>query len=340
MNRIRMKVTAALAVTTFVATGAAIWSGCSVDTAADPLALGVTEAEQTSHAAGKRSDVVEVTIREMDFVAPDEIQSGWTTFRFKNTSGMIHFVAIERLPEGVTEERQQAEVAPVFQEGMNLLNEGDFDAAMAAFGRLPAWFGEIVFMGGPGLTSAGITAETTVYLEPGTYLLECYVKTNGIFHSYNPDPNQSAMVHELVVTDEASGASEPKATIDLTISSERGIEVDGDVRPGRHTVAVHFEDQIVHEHFLGHDVNLVRLDDATQLDELATWMNWTLPTGLETPAPAIFLGGVQEMPAGSTGYFNVRLKPGSYAWIAEVPNPQEKQMLKTFTIPATPQAER
>ena len=335
-----MKVTAVLALTIALATGAGIWSGCSFDTAADPLALGFTERAETNYTLAKRGNVVDVTIRGMDFVAPNEIASGWTTFRLDNTSGMIHFAAIERLPEGVTEERQQAEVAPVFQEGMDLLNAGDFDAAMAAFGKLPAWFGEVVFVGGPGLISAGLTAETTVHLEPGRYLLECYIKTNGTFHSYNPDPNQAAMVHEFVVTGESSGAPEPKSTLDLTISSERGIKVSGDIRPGRHTVAVHFEDQIIHEHFLGHDVHLVRLEDDAQLDGLATWVNWTLPEGLETPAPATFLGGIQEMPAGSTGYFNVLLKPGSYAWIAEVPNPQEKQMLKTFTIPEAPQAER
>lgn len=335
-----MNVTAAMALTIVLAAGAGIWSGCSVDTAADPLALGSSESAQTDVALAKRGNVFEVTISGMDFVAPAEIESGWTTFRLKNTSGMIHFAAIERLPEGVTEARQQAEVAPVFQEGMDLLNEGDFDAAMSAFGKLPAWFGEVVFMGGPGLISAGMTAETTVHLEPGRYLLECYVKTNGVFHSYTSDPNQPAMVHEFIVKSESSGASEPKPTLDLTISSDRGIEVNGELRPGRHTVAVHFEDQTVHEHFLGHDVHLVQLDDETLLDDLATWVNWTLPTGLETPAPATFLGGVQEMPTGTTGYFHVVIKPGTYAWIAEVPNPQDKQMLKTFTVPAEPQAER
>ena len=62
-------------------------------------------------------------------------------------------------------------------------------------------------------------------------------------------------------------------------------------------------------------------------------MDWTQPTGLETPAPAEFLGGTHEMPAGGRAYFTVRLEPGRYAWIAEVPSPVEKGMLKTFTVP-------
>lgn len=100
-----------------------------------------------------------------------------------------------------------------------------------------------------------------------------------------------------------------------------------------HTIAVHFKDQAVHENFLGHDVNLVKLEENTDLEALARWINWADPKGLETPAPATFLGGSQQMNAGNTAYFTVNLKPGRYAWIAEVPDPASKGMLKTFTVP-------
>jgi hypothetical protein len=279
-------------------------------------------------------NVVEVTAVGLDLEAPDEIPSGWTTFRLNNESAMIHFAVLERLPEGIGIEEQQEEVAPVFQEGMNHLNDGEIDAAMAAFGQLPAWFGEIVFLGGPGLIAPRKTAQTTMFLEPGTYLLECYVKTDGIFHSYNSNPDAYGMVHEITVTEETSEAAAPDPDIEITLSSERGIEVEGDVKPGDRTVAVHFEDQATHEHFLGHDVHLVRLEEDTDIEALATWMDWTQPTGLETPAPAPFIGGLHEMPAGETGYFTATLAPGRYAWIAEVPNPDEKGMLKTFTVPS------
>lgn len=280
------------------------------------------------------ASVVEVTARGLDFVeAPDTIPSGWTTVRLNNASEMIHFAILERLPDEVGVKEQQEEVAPVFQEGMDLLNAGQPDSASKAFGELPEWFGDIVFMSGPGLIAPGETAQTTVQLAPGTYLLECYVKTGGIFHSYNPSPDAYGMVHEITVTEEASGAPAPQADVEITLSSERGIEVEkSDVGPGPHTVAVHFADQTTHEHFLGHDVHLVRLEDTTDLQKLATWMDWTQPGGLETPAPVTFLGGTHEMPAGETAYFTVELTPGRYAWIAEVPNPAEKGMLKTFTV--------
>ena len=278
-------------------------------------------------------NVVEVTARGLTLEAPDSISSGWTTFQLKNESDMTHFAILERMPEGRGLVDQQEIVAPVFQEGMNLLNEGKGEAAMEAFGKLPPWFGDILFMGGPGLIAPGRTAEAAVYLEPGMYVLECYVKTNGIFHSYNPSPDEYGMVHEITVTEDSSGAAAPTSTLDLTISSERGIEIEGDVGPGEHTIAVHFEDQVVHEHFLGHDVHLVRLQDDTDIEGLAAWMDWSQPTGLETPAPAEFLGGTHDMPAGETAYFTVDLEPGNYAWIAEVPDPAGKGMLVRFTVP-------
>ena len=81
------------------------------------------------------------------------------------------------------------------------------------------------------------------------------------------------------------------------------------------------------------DVHLVRVEDDTDLEELASWMNAFNPTGLVSPpAPAEFLGGVEDMSANTTGYFTVRLTPGNYVWISEVPDPAGKGMLETFTV--------
>jgi hypothetical protein len=276
-------------------------------------------------------NVMEVTAVDQTFQAPDSVLAGWVTFRFKNASDMTHFALVEKLPEGKKVADQQAEVAPVFQAGLDLLNAGKPDSAMAKFKELPAWFGEIEFLGGPGFLGPGRSEETTVHLDPGTYMLECYVKTVGVFHSYNPEPGQYGMVHQFEVFG-SSKAPPPKADVQITISSDGGIRTEGDIGPGPHTIAVHFKDQKPHENFVGHDVHLVRLAPDTDLDALAAWMDWTQPTGLEVPAPAEFLGGVNEMPAGSTGYLTVDLDPGQYAWIAEVPKPREKGMLKTFTV--------
>lgn len=278
------------------------------------------------------ANVVALSAVGLDFFGPDEVAPGWTTFRFANVSDMTHFAVIQRLPEGIGVEDHQADVAPLFQRGMDLLAEGDVDAAMEAFGGLPAWFGEVVFVGGPGFLGPRSMADATVYLEPGTYMIECYVKTNGIFHSYDPDPDLPGMVHEFVVTGPPTAASEPTADIEVSVSSETGFTVRGDVGPGERTVAVTYEDQTVHENFVGHDVHIARLADDTDLDALEAWMNWSVPGQLESPAPARFVGGLNEMPAGATGYFTVTLEPGRYVWIAEVPDAGAKGMMQVFEV--------
>ena len=110
------------------------------------------------------------------------------------------------------------------------------------------------------------------------------------------------------------------------------MKVVGEPSAGPQTVAVHFEDQVLHEHFLGHDVHLARVAPETDIEVLVAWMNWALPAGLQTPAPAKFFGGINELPAGNTGYFSANLEPGEYAFIAEVPAADEKGMLHRFTV--------
>ncbi len=279
-----------------------------------------------------RPGLVEITAVGLEFEGPDEIPSGWTTVRLNNASEMTHFALFALYPEGRGVEDHQEVVAPIFQEGMDLLNEGRADAAMEAFGQIPEWFGEIVSFGGPGFVSPGKTTDVTVNLQPGTYVVECYVKTGGIFHSVNQTPGEYGMVHEITVLDESNGIAAPEADIEMTLSRDGGIDVIEEVAPGRHTVAVHFEDQEPHENVVGHDVQLVRLNDDHDLDELGTWMDWTQSTGLETPSPSEFVGGTNEMPEGETAYLTVDVEPGRYAWIAEVPNAAEKGMLKTFQV--------
>lgn len=295
-----------------------IAAGCS-----DGADMRTEDSSDTS--APDAPNVVEVVARGLTLEAPDSIQSGWTTFRFRNESPLTHFVLIDHLPEGKTFEDTENEVIPVFQAGMDLINEGRPSEGFVEFERLPAWFSDVTFNGGPGLLAPGMTGETTVYLEPGTYVLECYVKTAGRFHSAD------GMARQLIVIGEPSNAPEPTGTLELSLSAN-GIVMQGTPAAGMHTVKVEFVDQMVHENFLGHDVHLVRLENDTDLDELATWMDWVNVPGLATPAPAEFLGGTHDMPTGSVAYFTVDLSPGSYAWVAEVPNSVEKGMFVTFTV--------
>jgi hypothetical protein len=279
--------------------------------------------------ANKTDNTIEIITKVMDFQTVDTIPSGWNTFHYINKSNETHFFLLDKYPEGKTIEDTEKEVAPPFQNGMDLINEGKTEEGFAEFNKLPAWFFEVVFSGGSGLVSPKSSSLTTIKLEPGYYIMECYVKmANGKFHS------TMGMTKQIIVSSEDSGNEPPDATVNITISSNQGIVYDRTIIKGKQTFAVHYKDQIVHENFVGHDVNLVRLDKNTNFDALESWVNWADPKGLITPAPEgyTFLGGVNDMPAGNTGYFEVDLEPGNYAFISEVPNALSKNMLKTFVV--------
>lgn len=277
----------------------------------------------------KKEDVIGVVTNKMDFQVTDKISSGWNTFRYENKSEEVHFFLLDKYPAGKTIEDGRKEVIPVFQSGMDLINAGKPDEANAEFGKLPPWFAEIVYTGGSGLISPGHTSVTTLNLDPGYYVMECYVKMEtGVFHA------AMGMTKAFTVIDSSSGNPAPAADVTISISRNEGITYTDPIIKGKTTFAVNFKDQSPHENFVGHDVNLVKLNENHDIGELAKWMNWTDPKGLITPSPQgiSFLGGVNEMPAGSTGYFTADLEPGQYAFISEVPNPMEKGMLKTFTV--------
>ena len=272
---------------------------------------------------------IEIITEVMDFQMADTISSGWNTFKYYNRSKETHFFLLDKYPEGKFLIDAEKDVGPIFQNGMDLINEGKAEEGFAEFGKLPEWFSKIVFVGGSGLVSPGQMSETTIKLEPGYYIVECYVKmANGVFH------NSMGMVKELIVLDENSNNSPPKPTVNISISSENGIINKEVLSKGEQVFVVQFEDQIVHENFTGHDVNLVKLIENADIDALEKWMNWVDPKGLITPSPegVVFLGGVNDMPAGRVGYFRVDLDPGKYALISEVPNTSEKNMLKLFEV--------
>ncbi|MDZ7695275.1 MAG: hypothetical protein U5K69_29865 [Balneolaceae bacterium] len=279
-----------------------------------------------------------------------ELAYGWTTFRFVNETHSLHFFNIIKMPQEAIDAAQAAgqplrdhlyeTVTVPFQEEFNPYISGEItyqqfvNNLIGAISQTAPWYLDpgTVPMGGPGFTSTDQTSQTTVNLQPGTYIAECYVKDeNQEFHTYN------GMLELFTVKEESSGEEEPGSTMEIMIA-QSGLDVPDKIEEGEQTVAINFGDQTAYAHLLGHNAHLVRLEenyDQGLLDEVATWMDWTKEEGLlvEAPAGATFLGGSMQMVGGSTAYLEVDLEPGEYAWIAEVPDPAEKGMLKTFSVP-------
>jgi len=276
--------------------------------------------------------VVEIRAVGKTFEAPQEIQSGWTTFRFVNASGMTHFAIIDVPPEGITAQVMSDTVMTPFQDAMDGMNAGDEAAVNAAFARFPEWIGNLGRNGGPGILSPGLTGQTTVYLDPGHYILECYVKSDGVFHSTSPGEGKLGMVADLVVTDSQNNAPEPRSNVTLAVTNTGFEIIDGAIRPGRNTIRVDFLEQQALPSFVGNDVHLMRVEDEQSIDLADSWMDWRTVNGLQDPAPATFLGGINDLPAGSHGYFSVDLEPGDYAFIAEMPGPRAAGFVLPFSL--------
>jgi hypothetical protein len=270
-------------------------------------------------------NVVDVTAKDYYFNTKDTIPSGWTTFRFNNEGHAHHFFFLTLLPENVAYQQYIGELIPPFAETMDSLTAGMDKASAAAMlgGMLPEWYASVKTMGGAGIIQPGKSEETTIKLEPGTYVMECYVKTpEGKFHS------ELGMIRPIFVTNEKSETKEPgEVNMDISLYNNK-IETRGKMASGLNRVAVHFKEHP--QYGLGNDIHVVKLTDETNMDSVINWMNWMNIGGLQTPAPANFYGGTQEMPVGYTSYFTVNLQSGTYAFISETA--VDDNLVKVFKV--------
>jgi hypothetical protein len=259
----------------------------------------------------------------------DEINSGWTTFRYLNKSNETHFFILEKLPDSIGIEQYQQEFLAPFKRAYEFFMTGDIETGNKQFEDLPAWSSKMEICGGVALTSPQKISETTLFLEPGTYIMECYVRMpNGMPHIFY------GMLKEFTVSKQNNGNEEPSADEEISISSENGIAFIDKLTEGDYTFSVDFKDQKIYEHMLGHDINLVKIDNEKLIDSLNNWVNLSDYSAFKTPAPAglTFLGGVEDLFGKKKGYFNVTLQKGQYVLISEIPNALERKMLKRFEV--------
>lgn len=268
---------------------------------------------------------VEIVAKDFKFQIPDTLPSGWVAIRFRNEGKQTHFFMFNKLPQGVSYQDYLKEIATPFGNVWTALKDSGIskqEATNRLMSDLPKWVSDIHTIGGSGLIAPGRTSDIILKLIPGNYEMECYVKTpGGAFHG------ALGMVNHIIVTKDSTNISPPEADIHLSLIDHH-IKSEGDLTSGRHIVAVHFMEDAPFG--MGDDVHLVKLDKTTDFNKVVEWMDWMNLHGLESPAPATFLGGVQEMPKGNTGYFTVDLKPGRYAWISE--SYASAGMVQQFTI--------
>jgi len=280
--------------------------------AATTLIHHTIQAQMHSSDADHSDHNITILAEDYAFQAPDQIPSGWTTIEFTNEGNEDHFLLIAKPPEGKTFDDYASGVLIPFNDVWYALRDDGIsqEDAMDKLGaNLPEWFWAVEFIGGTGIIPAGATTQITLNLEPGSYVLECYMKNeNGELH------NVEGMMREITVTESPSEASQPNADIAITLSNFE-MNIEGDLKPGKHKFSVHVTEHP--EQGFGHNVHVARVAPDTDVQEIQRYMNFMEVDGLQTPPPVQFIGGMHIIPQGNTGYFTADLEPGRYLFLSE-----------------------
>ena len=275
--------------------------------------------------------LVEVTALDHAFSAPDEVPAGWLTFKLNNEMAHeIHEISLARLPEGIDHQTYVAEYTNAWQTLLDEYRDGIIqrqEVGARTAELLPEWGGDIVFITSRGLLSPGRIASNSLYLEPGVYSMDCWVKSaDGQIHI------SEGMSRALTVTDNTHESAKPHSGAVITLS-ENTIDTDWEPAPGKHAFEVRLTfglDGRPHNN----NIHLIRLDEQTDLAEVNLWLDWYEPNGLMAPAPADFLGGLNTYDADpeSRFWFSLEIdEPGMYAWV--VWGPGQELLAKEFEVP-------
>jgi hypothetical protein len=95
---------------------------------------------------------------------------------------------------------------------------------------------------------------------------------------------------------------------------------------------VKFVEQRLYNNFVGHDAHFFRISPDTDVEASARWVDFFPNDGQQTPAPAHYVGGIHDMPEGSTAYIKMQLEEGEYGIVAEVPDAQEIGLFRRITV--------
>lgn len=233
------------------------------------------------------------------FQGPDTLRAGLTTLRLHNRGREPHQLQLLKLTEGKS--------------------PGDLAASLRGpHAQVPHW---AKHMGGPNGVGSGETAEATVYLEPGTYVIICAI------------PTKEQQLHAAVGM---------QKTLQVIGGGSPGQDFIGNV----HMAMFDFEFVVVQNMRRGeqtfyvvnrgnqtHQVSLVQLDSGASPEDMLAAFGKP-----PAPLPGKLLGGMAGLEPGGRGMFTASLAPGRYAMMCLFPNPTShdnhaaKGMVMNFTV--------
>ena len=242
-------------------------------------------AQDTTRAKAR---VVDVTAYDYLFKSPTSVPAGTLTFRMKNAGREVHHLWVVKLDRG----RTPAEFLKVMNSWGSAL-------------KMPDWATDV---GGPNNVGPGQSASGTMTLEPGTYMLVCWVPS--------PDGRphvMKGMVKPLTVTAKgATAAAEPTADVTMTLD-DYAFVLSGPLKAGTRTIR--FENKASQ----AHEAVIARLLPEKTMLQAIVWMN----SGQSGPAPVVMLGGGSGIAQGRHMFVTADFKPGKYVLLCFIPDAKD-----------------
>jgi len=259
-----------------------------------------------------RSEPLLVTVhaKEYAFIAPATIAAGTTTFRLVNDGKEPHQISILQLTNGKT--------------------LADYMAAIKSNQPTP-W---AVGVGGPNTAGPGQTIDATLTLDPGNYIIVCWVPSPG---ALVPHAVQG-MIQPLTVTAAAGvrqsgaapAAAEPAPDVHLELF-EYTFRFSKPLVAGKHTV------HVMNMGTLEHEAVIVKLAPGKSMKDFDAWFQH----GMKGPSPAEPTPGMAGLGKGRTGTFTTDLTPGRYGIVCWIPDLKDAAithemhgMVQEFTVAA------
>jgi hypothetical protein len=211
---------------------------------------------------------VQVTATEYTFDVPSEVTGGVVEMRFTNNGAFPHEFALSRIEEGRTEA----------------------DVQVALEGQAPPKWAEDI--GGVPTLSPGESITVTRSLDPGSYVLLCFLPGD---HGM---PHALMGMYELFTVTGDAGVALPESDAIITATDD-ALQVPA-LTTGEQTVK--FENGGTEPHELA----LAVFEPGKSTKDVPQWIDG----GYQGKPPVTFLGGMHTISAGESVFLGIDLEPG------------------------------
>lgn len=284
--------------TTLAAVALALLGGACGDTDPATPAQAQPAASDGIAPAAERLDVV---AGEYEFeLSATTVAAGRLPLTLRNDGVEPHQLMVARLHDGVTLDDYLAAYAEGETSSAALVDEA----------------------GGVNAVDAGTSRTGYADLEPGDYIVLCFLPTPA-----GPSHLHEGMVAALTVVD--APVVEPPAPVNEIDLVDFGFTLPegGPVQPGPY--------HVVNKGQSDHELALMRVDDGKGFADVVAF----LQGGFRGEQPLAFVGGAGGVEPGADTYVDLDLEPGTYVAMCFLPDAAtgkrhaELGMVTTFTVP-------